>query len=130
MAVSSQLITVNSTIPAGAITCPGEEVNITCETRGSAVLIWTSSDYVGGQLEFNAGNSLEEIRRGSVDPNTIATFLTNILEGGTTRVLVSQLRIIVSSISLTPSVTCIHGRDNTPVTFTFQVLGSNLIVII
>ena len=36
--------------------CPGEEVNITCETRGSPVLAWASEEYIGpaAQLEFRS----------------------------------------------------------------------------
>ena len=103
-------------------------MNITCETRGSAFLIWTSDEYIGDQLDFNTGNSLNLTQRGSVDSNTTATFISNTIEGSTTIVLVSQLRIIVSSVSLTPSVTCTHGRDNTPATFAFRVLGMSITV--
>ena len=105
-------------------------MNITCETRGSAFLIWTSDEYIGDQLDFNTGNSLNLTQRGSVDSNTTATFISNTIEGSTTIVLVSQLRIIVSSVSLTPSVTCTHGRDNTPVTFAFRVLGMSPTVLL
>ena len=121
--VTTQLITLTSTISAGEIICPGEEILFICETRGSSTIAWTSDEYIDGRLEFSTGVSLNDTRQGFIDPNTIATFVNSTVEGGTTRVLVSQLRIIVSSISSTPSVTCIHGRDDIPETFAFQVLG-------
>lgn len=125
--MSSQLITVTSTITVGEIVCPGEEVIFTCETRGSLTIAWTSDEYINDRLEFNTGDDLDGVLPGFIDRNTMATFVNDTVEG-TTRVLVSQLRIIVSSISLTPSVTCIHVRDAIPDTFTFQVLGMSLVI--
>jgi hypothetical protein len=122
-AVSSQSVTVTSDISPGDILCPGREVIFTCTTRDTAILAWTSNEYIGNRLEFNSRDSFDEIRRGSIDSNTMATFINRTLENGSILVLVSQLRIIVSSNSLNPSVTCIHNRDNLPDTFNFQVLG-------
>ena len=117
----SQLITVNSTILAGATICPGKEVVLTCETRESAIIIWTSPTYIGDQIGFNIADMVNETHRDSVNSNTVAILVKNTVENGTL-VLESQLRI-VSVVSLDPSVTCIHGSNNIPETFTFQVLG-------
>ena len=121
--VVSQSVFLTSTISTDEITCPGDEVTFTCETRGSSVIAWTSDDYIRDQLEFNAGDSFDETRQDSVDANTIATFINNTREEDGTRVLESQLKIVVSSTSLSPSVTCIQVRDNVQESFPFQVLG-------
>ena len=93
-------------------------------TRGSVVIGWSSNEYigVGDQLEYSVGQSLDVTQRGVIDSNTIASFINDTDDNGTP-VLVSQLRIIVSSISSTPSVTCIHGSNNIRNISTFQVLG-------
>ena len=121
-AVSSQLVTVTSDISRGDVLCPGDEVIFTCTTRNTAILIWNSDEYIGNPLEFNLGDNLNQIRRGSIDSNTAVTLVSGSVENGTI-LLVSQLRITVSSISLNPSVTCIHDGDNVPDVFSFQVLG-------
>ena len=122
-AVSSQLVTVTSDISPGDVLCPGTEVNFTCTTRNTAILIWSSNEYIGNPLEVNSRDNLDQIQRGSIDSNTTATLVSRSVENDTILVLVSQLRITVSSISLNPSVTCIHDGDNVPDVFSFQVLG-------
>lgn len=69
---------------------------------------WTSDEYIGGQLRFNAGDNLNSIRSSSTNPNTVATLVDNTFGDGT-EVLVSELRIIVSSVYMTPYVICEHG---------------------
>ena len=117
-----QLITLASTVSAEESVCPGEEVTFTCITRESAIITWMSTTYIGDQIGFNTENMVNETHRSSIDSNTVATLVINTNENGT-MVLESQLRIIMSSVSLNPSVTCIHGSNNIPVTFTIQVLG-------
>lgn len=123
--VLSQLVTVTATVPAGATICPGKEIVLTCTTMESAIISWTSPTYIGDQIGFNTADMVNEIRRGSVDSNTVATFVKNAIENEIL-VLESQLRIIVSAVSLNPSVTCIHGSNNIRDTFTFQVLSKLL----
>ena len=120
--VSSQTVKVTSTVSDGEVVCPGEEVILTCMTRDSIILIWISDEYIGDQIRFTTVNSLNETRRDSVYNSTIATFVNDTTEGGI-RVLVSQLRIIISTNSLNPSVTCIDGSNNERNITTFQVLG-------
>ena len=124
MAVSPQLITLTSTVSREEIVCPGEEVIFTCITRESAIIIWmsTTMSYIGDQIEFTTENMVNETRRSSIDSNTVATLVKNIIENGT-QVLESQLQIVMSSVSLNPSITCIHGSNNIPVTSIFHVLG-------
>ena len=112
-------------ISAGEIVCPGKEVTFTCVARGSGIITWTSDEYIGNPIDFNSRDMPGETRRSSVDSNTIATFIESNLEEGNTLVLVSTLQITVSSVSLTPSVTCIHNRSEN---FTFQVLGMDLVM--
>ena len=122
-AVSSQLVTVTSDISPGDVLCPGTEVVFTCTTRDTAILTWISDEYIGNPLEFNSGDDLDQIRRGSINSNTTATLVSRSVENNTILVLVSQIRITVSSISLNPSVTCIHDGENLRYVFSFQVLG-------
>jgi hypothetical protein len=121
--VSSQAITLTSTIFNGDVVCPGEIVTFTCVTRNSAIIGWNSIEYIGTglQLEFDEGGNRDEIHRGSIDSDTMATFINDTLENGI-RVLVSELQINVSSISAFPSVTCVHVSNNERNTSTFRVL--------
>ena len=121
--VSSQ-ITVTSTIPVNKAVCPGEVVTFTCETRGSAVITWTSDTYIGDQIGFDFASSVNETRRGSVDTNTVATLIINTDVNGQP-LLVSQLRIVVSAMSSNPIVTCIHGSNGIRYPTTFQVTGKH-----
>ena len=117
-AISSQSVVITSDISRGEIVCPGEVI-FTCVTRDTAAIAW---EYVGDRLEFNSRNTPGATRQGSIEPNTLATLINNTIENSV-QVLESQLQITVSSMSSTPTVTCIHGRDNIRDTFTFQVLG-------
>ena len=121
--MSSQAITLTSTISDGDVVCPGDVVTFTCVTRDSAIIGWNSVEYIGSglQLEFDEGGDRNEIQRGTIDSNTVATFISDTLENGM-RVLVSRLQITVSSASASPSVTCVHVSNNQPNTSTFRVL--------
>ena len=121
--VNSQ-VTVTSTIPANKSVCPEEIVFFTCETRGSAVITWTSNTYIGDQIGFDFASNINETRRGSVDTNTVATLINNTDENGQL-LLISQLRIVVSAVSSNPTVTCIHGSDGIRYPSMFQVTGEH-----
>ena len=65
--------------------CLGEEVNITRETRGSAVLAWASEKYIeagAAQLEFLITDNIGVTRASPVNPNTVATLIKNTNENG------------------------------------------------
>lgn len=103
--------------------CPGEEVNITCETRGSPIIAWTSDVYIetgGTQLEFASFSSIGDTSVSPVNPNTIAILVNNTIEGGM-QVLVSQLRIIVSDDS--GIIRCINVGGGTSTAVSIQTLG-------
>ena len=122
--MSSQFVTVTSDISPGDVLCPGDEVIFTCTTRDTRIIAWISDEYIGNRLEVRSGDSFDEVQRGSIDSNTTATLVNRSMESDTMIVvLVSQLRITVSSISLNPSVTCINNRQSQQDTFPFQVLG-------
>ena len=120
--VSSQAITLTSSFNEDVV-CPGEIVTFTCVTRDSAIIGWNSIEYIGIglQLEFDEGGDHDEIKRGSIDSDTMATFINDTLENRI-RVLVSELQINVSSISAFSSVTCVHVSNNERDTSTFRVL--------
>ena len=116
-------MTITSSISEGEIVCPGETVTFTCVTRGTIILIWSSEEYIGAiNIDFNERDNINRPVQASRNNNTLAT-LVNVSMDGSTRVLVSQLRIIVSSVSLTPSVTCINELDRTSDTIPFRVPG-------
>ena len=120
-----QQIMVISDISTGEIVCPGDIIVFTCTTRGSAIISWTGDDYVGDQIGFNTANMVNETRRGSTNPNTVATLISNTFDG--TPVLVSQLQITVSTVSSNQSVVCIHNSDGIRETVAFQVIGMHKI---
>ena len=93
--------------------CPGDRIILTCETRGSPIIAWRSTDYVGGindQLEFSQLSSVGSIRSSSVY-DTTATLTANREDNGV-RVLISQLHITVRSDVLSTSAICVHDNGN------------------
>ena len=105
--------------------CLGEEVTITCETRGSAVLAWASEEYIGARgtrLHFTTFSNIGDIRASLMNLNTVATLINNTVEDGI-QVLVSQLRITAQSQFMNPSVTCINIGFGTQNTTRLHVLG-------
>ena len=105
--------------------CPGEEVTITCETRGSIVIAWTSEEYIGARgtrLEFGIFHSIGNTYTSHMNPNTVATLINKTVEDGV-YVLVSQLRITAQSQFMNPSVICINVRFGIQNTTRLRVLG-------
>ena len=107
--------------------CPGEEVNIICEIRGSPILAWSSNEYIGGggiRFEFLIIDSVGATITSHVNPNTVtvATLINRTIENGVV-ILVSQLHIIALSGVLTSSVTCINPSNGTMDTIMIHVLG-------
>ena len=109
----------------GQSLCPGDEVILTCTTRGSSLIGWRSLDYVSrvisNQLEFSEVNSQGAMRRSLVYNSTVATLTSNSVENGV-RVLVSELRIIIRPDVTSSSVICVHDNTNEN-TITLQLLG-------
>ena len=104
--------------------CPGEEVNIICEIRGSPILAWYSDEYIGSgtHLVFSIFESVGTTRINLVNPNTVATLISVTTENRV-EVLVSQLRITALSGVLTSPVTCINPSNGTTDTIMIHVLG-------
>ena len=105
--------------------CPGDIVTFNCETRGSTILAWTSDEYIetgGTRLAFGTFNSVGTEEISPLNPNTVATLISNTIEDGVP-VLVSTLRIRALSQFLNSSVTCIHIGSGTTNTTMVQVLG-------
>ena len=103
--------------------CPGEEVLINCETRGSPIIAWTSEEYIeqgGTQLEFATFNNVGDTRISPVNPNTNATLIGKFDSNGNVQVLQSQLRIIASVDS---TVTCINVGNGMSTSIRIQILG-------
>jgi hypothetical protein len=99
--------------------CPGQEVTITCETRGSQIIAWTSDEYIGRQgvqLEFLSIDPVGVTRRTS---SAVASLINNTNDNGVT-VLVSQLRIIGA---LSSSVACINIMNDMTVAIMVHILG-------
>jgi hypothetical protein len=105
--------------------CPGQEVLIICETRGSQIIEWASEEYIGRSVEiaFAIVDHVGNVRT-SPDPlnsNTIATLLKNEMDDDAVQVLRSELRIIASVNS---TVTCgIEGNVMTT-SIKIQILGN------
>ena len=104
--------------------CPGEEVIITCEMRGSSVMAWISDEYIGSgsPLHFLIIDNIGDWHTSSINPNTIATLVNNTVEDGV-QVLVSQLRIRVLSPLMNSSVTCMDVVLGTQTIAGLHVLG-------
>ena len=113
---------VATTISDKQVVCPGDQVNFTCETRGSDIIAWTSKEYInrgGTRVDFAAFNVGVTMRIGK---NTVATLVSADVINGI-RVLVSQLMITVSPLYQNPSITCLHVGLLINATVSFVVPG-------
>ena len=122
LAISTEDVTINSTISSERPVCPGNQVNFTCETRGSDIIAWTSEEYIspltgGTRIEFSAFD-VGVIRR--IDKNTVAT-LVSAAENISS--LISLLTIKVSPLYQNPSITCLHVGRLINATVSFVVPG-------
>jgi hypothetical protein len=126
--VSAQII--QSTVPEGEMVCPGQEINFTCVIRGSQTVAWTSDEYIeadGTRLDFATFNTVGDTRTSPVNPNTIATLISNTNETGED-VLESQLRIIVSPQISMFTITCAID-DGNETNISLQLLGEFVLYI-
>ena len=122
-AVSCQSVTIASNVSEGETVCPGQTVTFTCVTRGALFVQWVSEDYIGnGDIQVSETIPFNQRVQRSGNRNVFATLVNRTVEDRIL-VLVSQLHVIVSSVPLTPSVTCINDFDTTRKTSTFRVQG-------
>ena len=101
--------------------CPGEEVVITCETRGSLIIAWASEEYIGYSLRlaFTSVHLVGDTRISPMNPNTVATLIKSEMDGNV-QVLQSKLRIIAS---INSTVMCINVANDRPTSRRIQILG-------
>ena len=121
----SQSITIN--LPDGEILCPGREIVFRCEVHNSLTIAWRSNEYIqrdGNTIRFATFDDPGMTKSNAENPTTIATFVNK-----SSNTLVSDLRIILSSVYPTPSVTCLHNNGTT-VSKLFQVITSEYIIIL
>ena len=112
----SQTVTVN--VADGSVLCPGQEIVFRCEVRNSLTIAWRSNEYIqrdGNTLRFATFENPGITKSNVENPTSIATFVSE-----SSDTLVSDLRIIVSSVYPTFSVTCLHN-DGTTDLKSFQV---------
>ena len=124
LAISAENVTITSTISSERLVCPGDQVNFTCETRGSDIIAWTSVEYInpqtgGTRIEFSAFD-VGVIKQ--IDQNTVAT-LVSAESINEVRVLTSRLTIIVSPLYQNPSIACLHVGRLINATVSFVVPG-------
>ena len=104
--------------------CPGDEINIICEIKGSRILGWSSDQYIGTggvQLEFTTSDSAGFQRRSPVNPNAVATLTSS---DSVRRIITSTLHIIVVSSDVSnSSIACDHRNNGTATVLTLYYLG-------
>lgn len=120
--INSQII--SSSQFDGRPLCPGQVVNLTCVTRGSPTIAWSSDQYIdegGNSLEFGPRNSVGNTLNSPINPNTTVTFIDRSVIDGV-EVLESQLRIIITPEFPSASVSCVVLNGSEDIV-RFQVLG-------
>ena len=94
-----------------------EEIVFTCTTRGSSILQWNSNEYIssnGNNIQVYNGTLGSDVQRGSAH----ATLVRAAFENGVL-VLVSELRIRVSTLHPTATVECNNNGHGSSQTITF-----------
>lgn len=114
------------------VLCPrnGSEVMLTCTTRGSNILYWSSDCYIepgGTQLELATFNAIGDTRISPINSNTVATLTNKSIDNGEV-VLESELHFLIDlgSNCHTSSITCSTSQHNKkimiPVSSKWQIL--------
>lgn len=120
----SQLnVTLTSTLHAGNISCPRDEIIFTCTISGMRVqtLYWSSNEYIGSsgeQLEFSTSNMVGKRLNSSVDPNTFA-----VLNISNSTVLQSKLHIVSNQSS---EVSCLASNSGKIRSINFTTFGESM----
>ena len=128
--ISDQDVRLSSTLIFTEFAYPGNEVIFSCVAKGSANVIWLSDEYIG-DTEGNENN----LTSGDVGiPKRISSYTEAILVSANnsngTRILVSKLKINVSSEYPNPSVTCVNVDGLSKETISFKILtGMYLFVV-
>ena len=110
----------------GEVVSSGEIKEFNCTTIGSSIMAWYSEEYIGvNDLQILSHNRAATVVSSVNNPSTIATRLSSTVENGLP-VIVSQLRIVVSSQYQTASVTCRNIATGISRTIEIQISGNDL----
>ena len=100
--VASKGVMLTSTLNSTHITYPSMKITFTCTTRSSNIQEWYSSEYI---TSIDDRIQLHEGRRSGIGRAANATIISIGMENGS-KVIVSELCIIVSSQFLMSTVSC------------------------
>ena len=127
ISVAQQRVILTSTLNAKLIAHPQEMVVFTCIARGSGILNWFSTEYVGSDglpLQILSGGNTVTVPSNS-NPTTVATRI-NVTTNGEI-MIISELQVIASLQYPIATVTCSNGVI--PQNITFQTVGEYMIYI-
>ena len=125
--VSAKLFAVvlESTLNADRLVCSGEVVIFTCTTKGSPILEWFSEEYIGTGRDRLQILSESDRNTSSINPDAVATRI-NVTRDNGVIVIVSELRIMVSTKYPTATVSCSNGDQRSIQNITFRIFGKTL----
>ena len=92
LAISPMNVMINSKISSERPVCPGDQINFTCETRGSDIIAWTSEEYINSGGARVAFTFLDVGTITKSNQNTVATLVSADNINGI-RTLISRLTI-------------------------------------
>ena len=116
-----QNVTLISTLIDGHIAYSGQQLVFTCIARGATILQWSSNEYIssgGHNIQILNSPSGMDVTRGSAH----ATLVNTTMENGTP-VLVSELRILVSSQYPIATIKCDDNGHGSNDNITFHLAG-------
>ena len=120
-----QNVTLTSTLTDGLVAYGEQEIVFTCTTRGSSILQWSSNEYIsrdGNNIQVYNGTLGSDVQRGSAHATLVrASFESGVL------VLVSELRIRVSTLHPTATVECNNNGHGSSRTITFNSIGTTFL---
>ena len=122
IALSSENVILTSTLADDHTAPPEEEIIFTCTTRGSSILQWSSIEYIdsdGYNIQIYNSTLGNDVQRGSAH----ATLVRAAIENGVL-VLVSELRIRVSTLHPIATIECNNNGHGSSQTITFNSIGT------
>jgi hypothetical protein len=122
-------VALNSTLTSGLIVEPSQIVLFTCISTGSGITNWYSDEYIGTDglpLQIVAAGNTTIVYSNS-DPNTIASRISVTNVKGEI-VIVSELRIIISSLYFVATVSCDNGDRQLRRSITFSMSNATTII--
>jgi hypothetical protein len=122
-------VALNSTLTSELMGEPSQIVLFTCISTGSGIINWYSDEYIGTDglpLQIIAVGNTTSVHSSS-DPNTIASKI-NVTNVNGEVVIVSKLRIIISSRYYVATVSCDNGDRRSRQSITFSMF--NIIIMV